>query len=78
MTIWTAVGAIAVVVGLIVAGVWAFASLRGDITANAVGLKGLEDKHNTFAARVSDDFKRLEAYVKELFSRDREPPARRR
>lgn len=54
--------------------------MRADITANAVALKGLEDKHTTFAARVADDFKRVQEYVRELFDERRrgEPPARRK
>ena len=81
MTIWTAVAAIAAVTLLLVGAIWAVVSLRGDIAVNAVGLKNLEDKQNTFATRISDDFKRLEAYVKELFGDRRpetEPPRRRR
>jgi hypothetical protein len=78
-TFWTAFGGIAVVLGLVFTGMWAVASLQRDIAVNTEGLKGLNDKHNTFVDRVRDDFKRVEEQIKELFgARRREGEPKRR
>lgn len=83
MTFWTAFAAITTAVAVLGGGIWTFVSLRSDIAVNAAGLKSAEDKHNTFAARVGEDLKRLEAYVEKRFNellnqrRDSEPRRRR-
>jgi hypothetical protein len=51
-TIWTAAGVVVIVIGVIATSVWS-------VAWNAAGLKNLEDKHNTFAGRVAEDFKRV-------------------
>jgi len=56
MTIGSVVLAVVALLTLAGAAVWSVAS-------NAAGLKSLEDKHNTFVSRVSEDFRRLEKYI---------------
>ncbi len=63
MTIWTAIAAIGTLLILLSGGIWAFVSFRSDIAVNAEALKGLGEKHNTSAARVGEDLKRLESYI---------------
>jgi hypothetical protein len=74
---WTAFGGIAVAVGLLAGGIWAVAILQRDIAVNAKGLESIMDKHNTFAERVRDDFRRVEERIKEMFGARRDAPARR-
>jgi cell division protein FtsB len=77
MTLWTAFAGVVVAVGLLAGGIWAVASLQRDIAVNAKGLESLTDKHNTFAERVRDDFRRVEERIMEMFGARRDAPARR-
>jgi hypothetical protein len=77
-TFWQAFSGVIVAAGFLVGGVLAFASLQRDIAVHTEGLKGLNEKHNTFADRVRDDFNRMREDIKELFgARRRESEAPR-
>jgi hypothetical protein len=75
-TIWAAVASIAAVLAVVCAGIWVVAGLQREIAVNAAGLKSADERHNTFAGRVADDIRRLEAFVEkrvnELLDRRRE------